>query len=104
MRYQSVSSSNRVFTDIRTKNVTLTGGAQEILTEDFLNPKSELVHLVEFITSAQCCVTFTFNRGEVSSPKVLNPGRVISFQDLSPIRSIIAEGVEGTVLEVAIAI
>lgn len=104
MRYQNVSKNNRVFADIRTKNITLVGGEQEILTPDFFDQESETVHLVEFITSQTCCVTFTFHRGEVSHPKILNPGRVISFQDLLPIKSIVVEGEAGTVLEVAIAI
>ena len=104
MRYQSLSKTNRVFADIRTKNVTLVGGKQEILTPDFFDQELETVHLVEFITSTTCVVVFTFHRGNVSHPKTLNPNRVISFQDLPPIKSIVIEGEAGTVLEVAIAV
>ena len=105
MRYQSLSKTNRVFSDIRIKNVILTGDPQEILTDDFFDSSIETVHLVEFITSETCQVTFRFENGTVSYPKVLNPGRVISFQDLQPIKSIvITKGVSGATLEVGIAV
>ena len=104
VRYQNVSRDQRVYSDIRTKNITLLGGSQEVLTPDFFDKENELVHLVEFIVSQPCEVTFEFSRGEMSRPKTLNPGRVFSFQDLAPITSIIVSGESESVIEVAIAV
>lgn len=104
MRYQNVSKSNRVFADIRLKTLVLTGEKEEILTEDWFDVENETVHVAEFITEQPSVVTFTYHRGEVSYPKALNPGRVVTFQDLPPIKSIVVQGVAGTTLEVAIAL
>lgn len=103
MRIQMTQNTQRVYDDIRvTKVVTLESG-QELLTADLLDEDEE-VHLFEVITSESCQIVFTFKNGKTSRPKMIEPNRVVTFENLRPIKSAHFVGNAGTILEIAIAI
>ena len=103
MRIQQINNSQRVYDDIRVTKVNTTSDVQELLTPDVL-AEDEEVHLFELITSSTCQIVFTFKSGSVSHPKPIEPGRVVTFENLRPIKSATFIGSAGTTLEIAIAI
>ena len=104
MRIGSVQNTQRVYDDIRVKKITMTQPEQELLTDDFFDGEEEAVYLFEVITSRTCQVVFTFNNGKTSHPKTIEPERVVTFENLRPIKSIVFRGEESTELEIAIAV
>ena len=104
MRIGSVQNTQRVYDDIRVKKITMIQSEQELLTDDFFDGEEEAVYLFEVITSRTCQVVFTFNNGKTSHPKTIEPERVVTFENLRPIKSIVFRGEELTELEIAIAV
>ena len=104
MRYQNAQNTQRVYDDIRVKKVVVTGQEQELLTDDIFNWEDEYVYLFEVITSKTCEVVFTFSNGKTSFPKIIEPDRVVTFENLRPISSIVFKGEVATELEIAIAV
>lgn len=104
MRIQSIQNTQRVYDDIRVTKIVTTESEQELLTDDLFDAESESVYLFELITSQTCSVVFTFANGNVSRPKVIEPERVVTFENLRPIKSIVFKGEAETELEVAIAV
>lgn len=104
MRIQSIQNTQRVYDDIRVKKLVMTQNEQEILTDDLFDADTESVYLFEVITSQTCQVVFTFVNGKVSRPKTIETERVVTFENLRPIKSITFLGEELTELEVAIAV
>ena len=103
MRIQSTQNTQRIYDDIRLIKVDTTSETQELLTPDVLADDEE-VHLFEVITSKSCQIVFTFKSGRVSHPKTIEPGRVVTFENLRPIKSATFNGLADTTLEIAIAI
>ena len=103
MRIQQVQNTQRVYDDIRLTKVITSSTEQELLTSDLL-AEGEEVHLFEIITSVTCQVIFTFTNGKESFPKLIESERVVSFENLRPIRSIKFVGNPQTTLEIAIAV
>lgn len=103
MRIQTIQSTQRVYDDIRLAKVVTTSSEQELLTLDLLEEEEE-AHLFEVITSIPCQIIFTFKGGRVSHPKTIEPGRVVTFENLRPIKKAQFVGNVGTTLEIAIAI
>ena len=104
MRYQNAQNTQRVYDDIRVKKIITTQVEQELLTNDLFDKEDEDVFLFEVITSKTCDVVFTFSNGKVSFPKTIEPDRVVTFENLRPIKSIVFKGEVETELEIAIAI
>lgn len=104
MRYQNSQNTQRVYDDIRVRKVVTSQIEQELLTSDLINKEKEYVYLFEVITSKPCEVVFTFSNGKVSFPKSIEPDRVVTFENLRPITSIVFKGEMNTELEIAIAI
>ncbi len=104
MRIQQTQNTQRIYDDIRLARVVTTSNEQELLTSDLFNAESEEVHLFEVIASDFCHVVFTFITGKESHPKPLYPDRVITFENLRPIKSIKFVGNEEITLEFAIAL
>lgn len=103
MRIQQVQNTQRVYDDIRVTKVETLESGQELLTADLLDENEE-VYLFEIITSNPCQIIFTFQTGKVSHPKLIEPNRVVTFDNLRPIKSAQFIGDVGTILEIAIAI
>ncbi len=104
MRYQQAQNTQRIYDDIRVKKTVTTDSSQELLSPDLFNADEEDVFLFEIITSATCEIAFTFSNGKTSHKKTIEPERVVTFENLRPIVSIIFYGEVGTQLEFAIAV
>lgn len=103
MRIQKIQNTQRVYDDIRLAKIVTSQPEQELLTLDLLNVNEE-VHVFEMITSVACQIVFTFSNGKESYPKLIEPGRVVTFENLRPIKSARFIGNPETMLEIAIAI
>lgn len=103
MRIQQVQNTQRVYDDIRITTIVTSSEEQELLTLDLLSENEE-VHLFEVITSEPCQIIFTFHNGKESHPKQIENERVVTFENLRPIKAAKFVGKTGTKLEIAIAV
>ena len=103
MRIQQVQNTQRVYDDIRITTIVTSSEEQELLTSDLLSENEE-VHLFEVITSEPCQIIFTFQNGKESHPKKIENERVVTFENLRPIKAAKFIGAAGTKLEIAIAV
>lgn len=103
MRIGSVQNTQRVYDDIRVCKLTTDDTEQELLIPDLVD-EGEEVHLFEMITSQSCQIVFTFSNGKISRPKMIEPNRVVTFENLRPIVSVKFIGTVGTSLDVAVAV
>lgn len=103
MRIHQIQNTQRVYDDIRVSKIVTSLSEQELLTDDLLSANEE-VHLFEVIASHPCQVVFTFSNGKESHPKQIATHRVVTFENLRPIKSVRFIGEAGTTLDIAFAV
>ena len=103
MRIHQVQNTQRIYDDIRIAKIETALEEQELLTEELLGINEE-VHLFEIIASAPCQLVFTFANGKTSRVKTIQPNRVVTFENLRPIKSARLMSQTGTMVDVAIAV
>lgn len=103
MRIQQVQNTQRIYDDIRVTKIITSSQEEELLTTDLISEDEE-VYIFEIITSHPCQLVFTYKNGRVSHPKQIEIDRVVTFENLRPIKAAKFVGKTGTKLEIGIAV